>query len=174
MNAYVGENMKVKTATMEDINTVLDLLVNAAEWIQTKGTTQWDYYLNDLEGNTQEVKDSIRNGSTFLFYEKERPIATATLELKPSEWDFDMWEDEANDPVVYLHRVVVHRDFAGEGLGNQILDWSEDYVRESGLNTMRFDCLASNESLNAYYQKRYPLKEVKNKFGQHCKYEVEL
>ncbi len=175
MNVYVGENvLQVKRASMEDMNTVLKLLVNAAEWIQTKETTQWDYYLNDLEGSTQEVKDSIQNGSTFLFYKNEQPIATVTLESTPSEWDIDMWEDEVDDPVVYLHRVVVDREYAGNGLGNQILDWSENFVREKGMEKMRFDCLASNERLNAYYQKRYPLKEIKNKYGEHCKYEVKL
>lgn len=159
---------------MSNLKEVLDLLVNAAEWLQSKETTQWDYYLNDLEGNTDEVSDSIRNGSTYLLLHEDRPIASVTLEDQPSEWDMDLWEGEAHEHVMYLHRLVLHRDYSGIGLGNKLLDWSENHVKASGRYKIRFDCLASNQGLNSYYQRRYTLKEIANKYGQHCKYEVDL
>jgi GNAT superfamily N-acetyltransferase len=163
----------LKRANLGDLNKVLGLLVNAAVWLKTKGTTQWDYYIRNLEGNTQEVLDSIENGATYILLQGEVPVASITLEDKPNEWDRDIWgKDAEHESVVYLHRLVVHRDYAGKNVGTSILEWAEEYVKTSGKSLIRFDCLASNEGLNNYYQKRYELKEIANIYGKHCKYEV--
>ncbi|WP_194841287.1 GNAT family N-acetyltransferase [Salinibacillus xinjiangensis] len=158
-----------------DLQDVLELLVQAAKWLQTKNTTQWDYYIKDLEGNTQEVLDSIENNSTFLLRKNGRAIATITLENTPNDWDCEMWEEAVKDEgVVYLHRIVIHREYAGQKLGEQLIDWAKDYMREQGGRYIRFDCLGTNEGLNRYYQKHYEFKGVVNKYSKHCKYEIEL
>jgi GNAT superfamily N-acetyltransferase len=164
----------IRLAKSEDLGKVLELLVNAAGWLHTKGTKQWDYYLTNLEGNKEEVAASIENESTYIVEKAGRAMATLSLESVPSEWDMDIWGEGAVDDVVYLHRLAVHRDFAGKGIGESLLDWAEGVVRASGKKSIRFDCIASNEGLNRYYQQRYPLKEVINIHGRHCKYEILL
>ena len=150
----------IRLAKREDLEKVLGVLVNAAGWLQTKGTKQWSYYLTDLDGNKEEVVASIENESTYIVEKEGKVIATMTLESEPNEWDVDMWGEEAEASVAYLHRLAVHRDFAGKGIGGSLLDWAENAMIESGKKSIRFDCIASNEGLNHYYQKRYPLKEV--------------
>ena len=164
----------IRLAKKEDLEEVLELLVNAAGWLRSKGTKQWDYYLTDLEGNKEEVVASIENDSTYIVEQDGKAIATLTLESAPNEWDMDIWGDQAGDDVAYLHRLAVHRGFAGKGIGASLLDWAENAMRTSGKKSIRFDCIADNEGLNRYYQKRYPLKEVINIHGHHCKYEVPL
>lgn len=164
----------IRLAKKEDLENVLELLVNAASWLQTKGTKQWDYYLTDLEGNKEEVIDSIEKESTYIVEHNGIVMATLTLESAPNEWDVDVWGEEAGDDVAYLHRLAVHRDFAGKGIGASLLDWAENAMRTSGKKSIRFDCIADNEGLTRYYQKRYPLKEVIKIHGRHCKYEVPL
>ena len=164
----------IRQAEKEDVEKVMELLVNAAGWLHTKGLKQWGYYLTDLNGNKEEILASIENKSTYIVEHDGGVIATLTLESVPNDWDVDIWGEEAGDDVVYLHRLAVQRDFAGKGIGASLLDWAETVTRTSGKKSIRFDCTADNEGLNRYYQKRYPLKEVIDIHGRHCKYEVPL
>ncbi|MGF3104851.1 GNAT family N-acetyltransferase [Rossellomorea sp. DUT-2] len=168
------EVYEIKKAKNSDLKKILDLLVNAAAWLKTKRTKQWSYYLTDLDGNLEEILHSIENGATYLVEKEGRPISTLTLENIPSVWDLDLWGENVHDDVVYLHRLVVHRNHAGKGIGAALLDWVEKEAKEAGKKSIRFDCIANNEGLNTYYQRRYPLKEVAHIHGRHNKYEIIL
>jgi GNAT superfamily N-acetyltransferase len=176
MKLKIGkENFELRLAKVEDLERVLGLLVNAAEWLKTKGVSQWDYYIKNLEGNTQEVLDSIEVGATYILELGDEAIASVTLENTPNEWDSDIWGKDVNkEGVVYLHRLVVHRDYSGKGVGSGLLDWAEEYVKSIDKSYIRFDCVGSNEGLNNYYQRRYEMKELANIYGGHCKYEVSV
>jgi GNAT superfamily N-acetyltransferase len=175
---YLHVNDQVFTlrkAKEEDVKKVLSLLVGAAEWLQSKGTTQWDYYITDLEGNTDEVIESIYKQNTYLLENDSESIATITLEDNPNDWDRDVWGEEADQKdVAYLHRLVVNRSFAGQGIGDALMEWAKEDVSHRGKNYIRFDCLNSNEGLNNYYQRHYHLKGVANIYGKHSKYEIKL
>jgi GNAT superfamily N-acetyltransferase len=169
----VGEDCyTIVKADVSDINTVLKLLVHAAKWLQTKNTSQWDYYLTDLEGNTEEVRESIMEENTFLIYCEEQAIATITLEGTPNEWDRDIWQDEVEEQnVMYIHRIVVHRDYSGKRIGSNLLKWAEDKARVAGKKKVRFDCLHNNKNLNNYYKQYYSLKGIARIYGKHSKFE---
>ncbi len=170
-----GETYQLRQARPEHLLDILSLLLDASKWLETKGTTQWDYYRKDLEGNAGEVVESMENGNTFVVEKEGEVIASLTLEPKASEFDFDLWGNEAKDEgAMYLHRLVVLREYAGKGIGAALMKWAEAYVKREGKNKLRFDCLASNEGLNHYYQQFYPLKDKVDAYGGHCIYEVHV
>ncbi len=138
--------------------------MGVAGWLQTKVTKQWDYYLTDLEGNKEEVVDSLENKATYVLEKSGRIIATLTLEAKPSEWDVEIWGKSHGR----MSPTCIDWRFIGDGL----LDWAEQKAKATGKKSIRFDCVASNEGLNQYYQSRYPLKEIIHIHGRHSKYEI--
>ncbi|MGM0854912.1 MAG: GNAT family N-acetyltransferase [Bacillota bacterium] len=85
----------------------------------------------------------------------------------------EIWEEDAlkEECIIYLHRFVIHRDYAGRGIGEAFLDWAVLLVKLAANVKFRFDCPANNEGLNHYYQKKYPLKEITPIHSGHCKYE---
>nr|WP_102028412.1 GNAT family N-acetyltransferase [Salirhabdus sp. Marseille-P4669] len=106
---------QVRVAKESDVESILELLVNAAEWLATKETSQWDYYITDLEGNTKEVVDSIAKASTFLVEIDNEVVASVTLEKEPNDWDQEIWgADSKREDVMYLHRLVVHRNYTNK------------------------------------------------------------
>ncbi|WP_096186497.1 GNAT family N-acetyltransferase [Evansella halocellulosilytica] len=168
-------NYTIRKATAEDTDDIIALLVNAANWIKTKGFDQWDYYLTDLEKNKQEIVDSIEHQASYVLKDRMLTIATVTLEGRANEWDDEIWGEEAKQPnVIYLHRLVVHREYAGQNLGSKIINWSKKYVKNKGYSCIRFDCIGSNEKLNEYYKQHCPLKERIEIYGGHSKYEIPL
>ncbi|GEL78354.1 GNAT family N-acetyltransferase [Tenuibacillus multivorans] len=165
---------KIRQAMEKDLDSVLQLLRQAAIWLQSKGTDQWSYYISDLEGEKPEVLESIKNNSTYILEKEEEVIASITLEEHPIEWDRLVWEEKANEPgMVYLHRIVVNREYAGKDIGIQLIDWAKDFVQEKGKKCIRFDCLASNQGLNDYYQRKYERNAIVTVYGgQHSRYEI--
>lgn len=176
MELHVADKVfNLRVATENELGQVLELLVGAAQWLQTKATTQWDYYMTDLEGNTKEVLDSIEKRNTYILEQDGEAAASVTLEGEPSEWDCDIWGEEAGQSdAVYLHRLVVNRKFAGTGIGEALMDWAKKQVRDQGKKCIRFDCLSSNEGLNRYYQRYHELKGIANIYGRHSKYEIQV
>ncbi len=166
----------VRKAEPSDLASVLFLLQQAGRWLQTKNTTQWDYYVTDLQENTEEVSDSIDRVNTYIVEsDNGECVASITLEMAPTGWDRSIWGDDAKkDDAVYLHRIVVNRKFAGKEVGSDLIKWAVERAKEKGKKRIRFDCLARNVGLNRYYQKWYRRVGIADIYGQHSKYEMEL
>ncbi|WP_456274587.1 GNAT family N-acetyltransferase [Bacillus sp. AK031] len=174
MQVQAGKQLfSLRKAAEKDLDQVLQLLVGAAEWLQTKDTSQWDYYISDLEGNTEEVLESIQRQNTYILEKDGESAASVTLENHPNEWDCEIWAEEAErKDVIYLHRLVVKRSLSGNGVGNALMEWAKEEARRRDKKYIHFDCLASNKGLNNYYQRHYQLKGIANIYGQHSKYEI--
>lgn len=127
--------------------------MGAAEWIRSKGINQWGHYLDGT--GRADLAEAIQNGDVYLCTVEGRPASTISLHLTPSDWDRQIWGAAADDGAVYIHRFAVGRAFAGTGLGTRLLDWAEEQARTEGRRYLRLDCVADNETLNAYYARRF-------------------
>jgi GNAT superfamily N-acetyltransferase len=143
----------VKKATLEDYHTVLELLYVTAGWLKSKGLKQWA----DLPTGARDhkIEATILSGETFLFYKGEQLAGTITLQTSPGEWDLDLWKGVREDleSSIFVHRIATHRDFAGQGLGQWMLDWAFPFGEEAGKIWVRLDCVGDNPPLNAFYQR---------------------
>jgi ribosomal protein S18 acetylase RimI-like enzyme len=51
----------------------------------------------------------------------------------------------------YLHTMAIRRQFAGRGLGEELMAFAEKYFFEKGLEKLRLDCSAENKKICEYY-----------------------
>lgn len=63
-----------------------------------------------------------------------------------------VWEQQAADPAIYLHRIVTNPAFRGRGYVNHITAWAEEFGRAAGKKLVRLDTDSANIRLNAYYK----------------------
>lgn len=63
-----------------------------------------------------------------------------------------IWTEKEKGDSLYLHRIILNRQFAGLKIFNRVLSWSVGHAREKGLNYIRMDTWAENEKLITYYQ----------------------
>lgn len=146
---------EIVKASPADLDQVLSILVQAAEWLKLRGIRQWGHYLDGATEEKQELLQAIERGEVYLVRQGERPAGTVTLQVAPSEWDRQIWGDDAADDALYVHRFAVSRDFAGQGLGKHLLDFAEERGRTLGKRYLRLDCVGHNRRLNEYYKRRY-------------------
>jgi GNAT superfamily N-acetyltransferase len=68
------------------------------------------------------------------------------------QWsDLRFWGERPAD-AAYLHKLAVHRDFAGRAVGLRLIAWAEKRAASAGRLLLRLDCERDNEEINRYYR----------------------
>lgn len=144
---------QLRPAYPADHRTLISLIDQAAGWLRTKGTTQWNRPWPNREERDRRVYESLLRDESWILWDDD--VAVATVSLTPTP-DAFLWTDlERTEPAVYLHRLVVHRGYAGRWIGSQLLDWAARRARhEHGARWIRIDVWSDNHALHRYYLER--------------------
>lgn len=68
------------------------------------------------------------------------------------EVDDMLWPDAPHGEARYLHGFMTNPESGVRGAGKQMMWWAEERTRREGIDLLRLDCLASNESLISLYE----------------------
>ncbi len=139
----------VRKAESEDTTDIMRLLVNTAEWLLSKGSSQWSGLLRGEDSHN--TPEAISRGEVFIFKQDAQTAGMVMLLQEPSAWDLELWSNEIAEPSIYLHRLAINRKFAGQGVGKRIMQWVDTEVPTWGTNLIRLDCIANNQVLNTFY-----------------------
>jgi GNAT superfamily N-acetyltransferase len=133
--------VRVRRARPDEIEVVLAVLADAAAWLRARGVEQWpDRFATDW------VMPAIEAGESWLAEIDGQIVGSLVV-----QWaDPLFWTGYPGD-AGYLHRLAVRRH--GDGLGARLLLWAEGHAAAEGKTYLRLDCVASNESLRAYYER---------------------
>lgn len=142
----------LRRADAADLHAVHNLLTEASQWLQTKGTDQWTKPWPDEGDRRERIRKAIAAGRTWIAWDAAQ--AAATLTASPNH--HGIWPEETRlEQAVYVRRVVVSRRYAGLGLGAQLLDWAGLRAsREYGARWIRVDVWTTNLRLQDYYLSR--------------------
>ncbi|RPK01738.1 hypothetical protein BSBH6_03159 [Bacillus subtilis] len=150
-NETIADGFYACPGVYEDAEAITGLLVRTAEWLRDRGSTQWSGL---LEGHdTHDITGSIADGHVFVFKKDEELAAVVMLLPEPSEWDRKLWGEDGHEASIYLHRLAVSRQFAGQGLGASVLQWAETGIYFSEKTRIRLDCVADNDALHSFYRR---------------------
>ncbi|MCX2186134.1 GNAT family N-acetyltransferase [Limosilactobacillus pontis] len=121
--------MKMKKATMDDLDTILAILRNGRDQLAERGVDQWqgDY------PNVQHIKEDIEHGYAYLAQSNDDlTVGTLAIVDAPDHFYDDLdgqWLMETEDYVV-IHRVAIHSDYAGKGYASKLFVHMLDYLEE--------------------------------------------
>jgi len=142
-------------ATAADIDTIMRWRRQRVAWLATRGEDQWSIPLPRFA-----VAATVLAGQTWMVFDGAQPAATITLtawtdvdELwKPDQNPEPLWHpsDEPGD-AIYAAKMIVPHQYAGQGLGSQMLDWAGGRAFEAGLTWLRLDAWTTNTRLHDYY-----------------------
>ncbi len=141
----------LRQAGTDDFNVVIGLIEAAAEWLRTKNTDQWAQPWPNEDERDARILTGLRAGNTWIAWDGQVPAATITADPEDSQaWPPGM----QRDPAVYVSRLVVNRDYSGQGMGAWLLDWAGVRARrEHGALWLRLDVWTTNISLHRYYER---------------------
>lgn len=143
--------MIIRQAEQSDLEHIVRWRQEAAQWLSDLGSDQWsDVGLSD-ESFLARVQKSIRDGETWMANYGNRPVGTIAID----EWTDDgLWTPAEVSDAMFVHRMIIDRDFAGQGIGAALLNQAEQIAASKGKEWIRLDAWTSNMELHRYYESR--------------------
>ncbi|MER5468922.1 GNAT family N-acetyltransferase [Streptomyces sp. NPDC002685] len=136
--------MIITPAEPHDVTKLLAFREEAAAWLRDLGSDQWsrpypaDKLLATIEADTVFM---LRDGHTTAGTITLTPVAEAGL-----------WTgDELTEPSMFVNKLTIAREYAGQDLGGRLLDWAGDRAHRAGARWLRLDAWTTNEALQRYY-----------------------
>lgn len=150
--------MRSRPANGDEVGAFIELLEDAAAWMGARGIDQWRP--GSMRAQRGAFVAAQTRGEIWVREQAGRISGGAVLRSEPDP----IWADLPVADAMYVSKLVVARDAAGGHLGASILSDLELIARDRGAKWMRLDCVASNESLARYYQRRgyYPRGSVRS------------
>ena len=137
-------DLRVRVASVDDVDAALDLIDEAAAWTASIGHENWPSPFP-----RGPVVVNARAGDLYLAALDDAVVATLALQWS----DPYFWGETGDDEQAgYVHRVAVRRTHAGAGLGVRLLSWADGEIRARGRSLLRLDVVSHNASLRRYYE----------------------
>ncbi len=169
-----SQNISFRLANISELSLALSLLKEAAEWLQTKNTQQWSFWINPPVEKVAWIKEGFENEEFYFVYQNEILLGMFRLMY----FDEQYWGKRPDrfDKAAYVHSLTIKREFAGQALGALFLQKIEDKLRSEGIFKFRLDCMQSNEGLCNYYERQGFIKvgEVQMSWAMQNLYEKKL
>ena len=134
-----------KQAQPEDLPVVVEILAEAAVWLQNKGIDQWP---SPIPPHWQQrLADRIQRGELYTV-----GIVTNRFGIVGLSWQDAYWPDDKL--AGYVHRMAIRSEMHGQRLGSMILFWAMMQAKRRGKQFLRLDCAAGNGRLRQYYEEQ--------------------
>jgi len=142
-------DMELKLAEIDDLDVIYDMFKNAIEKMIKNGIFQWDeiYPTKDI------LKDDIEKNQLYKIIFDNNIISAFVLN---KEYDKDYlngkWEYNGDDFMV-VHRLCLNINYQNKGLGTKIMLYMEDYLKNTGICSIRLDAFSRNPIALRLYNK---------------------
>lgn len=140
----------IRRAKISEIPDILEITLACAEAMIARGIYQW----NEHYPSAVAFENDIKRKELFVLEIEEEFIGTIVVstnmdeEYKPVKW----LTSSTNN--CYIHRLAVHPKFQGEGYAQQLMDFAENYARETGFSSIRLDTFSQNKRNQLFYEHR--------------------
>ena len=138
-------------AGKEDLPFIYRLFEEAIQFQKQNHYVGWKNY------DKEYIQKDVENG---LLFKMVREGAIACI-FSVCYSDVLIWREKEKGDAIYLHRLVLNREFKGEKVFQSVLNWALFTAKEKGLAYIRMDTWAENEKLIHYY-KNYGFQFVEN------------
>jgi GNAT superfamily N-acetyltransferase len=143
--------LQIRPAVADDVRSIIGMIDEAAEWLETKGTDQWAIPWPDEEARDDRVRQGAQAGKTWMV--EDNGVLAGTITARDQGNPILWTPKELLEPSVYISRLIVTRKRAGSGIGAALIDWAGLHgIRAWDARWIRVDVWTSNSGLHNYYR----------------------
>ncbi len=136
---------EILRAREADLDTVLAVLDEAADWLITKGILgQW----RPGSFSREAFADQIACGEVWVAKLGEETVGTITL-----QWSDELFWPGAPSDAGYVHKLALRPAYLRRGFGLQMVEWASQTAKLAGKKFLRLDCMAEDKKIRDYYEK---------------------
>lgn len=128
--------------TRGDVQSAVGVMLEAARWLETRGIPLW------TREEIIKLPETCPADAFLTLYQDSRPAAAALLR----DCDPLFWPQVPPGSSGFLHKLCVHRAYAGGGLALRMIEYAARLCNNAGKTHLRLDCDASRGKLKDLYQ----------------------
>jgi ribosomal protein S18 acetylase RimI-like enzyme len=136
--------MRVERATAEDLPAIRAAYAHGRALQLESGSERWPDFPDTA------ILAEISSGALLRVLDGDDLVGVFTAVYE----DAALWGDLERHAHIYLHRIARAPTYPGRGLVDAVLDWAQARGEALGLEGLRMDTWASNDSLIAFYGER--------------------
>lgn len=142
-----GTGISVESARPADVAELAELFRLATDEMLSRNVKQWNY----TYPLAVHIEKDIATESCFVWRIDGKIAGTVCLDgNQDPQYKKIHWHFTAVRPLV-IHRLCVHPQFQGRGLGKKICLFAEEFARQHGYDGIRLDAYSLNEASNLLY-----------------------
>ena len=141
------QNMDIVPATLADTFEIAQLFKAATDNMIAAGIHQWNYTY-PLE---EHIIQDIERSTCFLIRDSGKILGTISLDDQQDiQYQKIRWAYPGSKALV-IHRLAVHPDAQGNGLGKKLCLFAEEHARNFNFESIRLDAYSKNPSSLSLY-----------------------
>ena len=141
--------MLVHKVDMSDYSAVLSLFTAVKKELTKQGNDQWKW----IYPNRFTHKKDIAEGSMYGVKEGNGFAGVITWDDKQHEKYANLAWKDSSGKVSCIHRLAVHPEQQGRGLGKKLLLYAEGQAKSAGCTSVRIEVYSANAGALALYEK---------------------
>ena len=143
--------ISVRPGTIDDFDAVLAMMDEAIAWLVSQGRTgQWgSESFSTSPARRDHMRREVEENDLWIAEADGHPVGAMLLGETPMPYVAAVDERE-----LYLHLLVTSRRYAGQGIGQALVDRARAVAMERGIDLIRVDCYAGDDRklVRAYEQ----------------------
>lgn len=143
--ANKNREYRIQLATRNDLPIIMKMIEAGKKRLKESRVDQWQ---NGYPNEEIILKD-ISSGNSYLFFERDTPLATFALFFEDDPTYAFIKEGEwlTMNPYTVIHRIAVSEDHLGKGIMGQLLQIVGVKSLEKGFTSIRIDTHPENKSM---------------------------
>jgi ribosomal protein S18 acetylase RimI-like enzyme len=139
----------VESIGKENLTNVMELIRRVIAGMRSNNIDQWDEIYPDCD----TVKCDIEEKCAYGVFEQKLLLGYISVnEEFPREYDSVAWKGNVGKNLI-IHRLCVHPDYTGRGIGRCLLNFAEEYALKSNYSSIRLDAFCKNQRAVEFYER---------------------
>lgn len=142
--------MNFREAKKEDIESILEVISHAKEYMKRNNSTQW----NENYPNKETIINDIENNIGYVLIVKNLIRGYIVVDFSDDEVYKNIkgkWKTFGN--YASIHRCAIHKELRGQGYGSELFKFAEKLALSKNIRSVRVDTAPENEIMKHLFNK---------------------
>lgn len=142
--------MNFREAKKEDIESILEVISHAKEYMKRNNSTQW----NENYPNKETIINDIENNIGYVLIVKNLIRGYIVVDFSDDEVYKNIkgkWKIFGN--YASIHRCAIHKELRGQGYGSELFKFAEKLALSKNIRSVRVDTAPENETMKHLFNK---------------------
>lgn len=142
--------MNFREAKKEDIESILEVISHAKEYMKRNNSTQW----NENYPNKETIINDIEKNIGYVLIVENLIRGYIVVDFSDDEIYKNIkgkWKTFGN--YASIHRCAIHKELRGQGYGSELFKFAEKLALSKNIRSVRVDTAPENETMKHLFNK---------------------